>query len=200
MNIHQAVSDIRDISDLLARSAHSTCFRPIPIAITSAVAFTAALACGPVTGNATVKDALFAQYWVAIALLNVLVHSIDLFVRYRATESELVRGKTRQVIYQLVPCLAMGAIVTVCLGQDLKQFGPLLPGLWCCFVSLSVFATLANGPRALIYPAIFYALFGAFYLQYSQSLVPFGAWAMGFAFGIGQAWLAYIHWQGSRHE
>ncbi len=41
MDMHRALSEIREIGDILARARPTTCFRPLPVAINRAIALVA---------------------------------------------------------------------------------------------------------------------------------------------------------------
>ncbi len=200
MNTRQALSNIREISDILARTQHTSCIRPAPIACTAVVAFVAAWLSDASVDPVRVGDASFVAYWLGIAVLCAMIITIDLGMRYWSTDSELQRGRTRISIYQFSPFLLIGGFVTLCLFPTQEQPRSLLPGLWCIIVSLGIFATLNNAPRAMIFPAAFYAIIGGLFLRFGEWTIGFGSWSMGFAFGIGQLWTAVILWRGPSHE
>lgn len=200
MNTQQALSEIREIGDILARTQHTSCIRPAPIACTSIVAFVAAVVSDVSFDPMHVGEASFVGYWLGVAILSALIIAIDLGMRYWTTDSELQRGRTRIAIYQFSPCLLIGGFVTLCLLPDQEHSRSLLPGLWCILISLGIFATLNNAPRAMIFPAAFYAIIGGLFLRFDEWTVGLGSWSMGFAFGIGQLWTALILWRGPSHE
>ncbi len=200
MNTQQALSDIREIGDILARTQHTSCIRPAPIACTAAIALVAAFLGDAWMGPMHVGDRVFVGYWMAVAMLNAAIITIDLGMRYWTTDSELQRGRTRIAIYQFAPCLWVGGFATLCLLPTQEQPSSLLPGIWCILISLGIFATLNNAPRAMVFPAAFYAIVGGLFLRFEEWTVGLGAWSMGLAFGIGQLWTAWILWRGPSHD
>ena len=200
MNTQRAMSDIRDIGDILARAQHTSCFRPLPIATTALIAIFAALLSASTHGSSFVGESSFVGYWLAVACLNAMILAGDLAIRFWKTESELQRGKTRVAIYQFSPSLLIGAYATICLLPAEEHPGTLLPGLWCLITSLGIFATLSNAPPSMVFPAAFYAIVGGLYLRFDEWAVGLGPWSMGLAFGIGQAWVALVLWRGFKHD
>lgn len=200
MNTQQALSDIREIGDILARTQHTSCIRPAPIACTAVAAIVAASFADVTTHPMLVGDRSFVSYWLAVAVVCAAMIAIDLGRRYWTTDSELQRGRTRVAIYQFAPCLLVGGFATLCLLPVIEHPSSLLPGLWCIIVSLGIFATLSNAPPAMIFPAAFYAIIGGLFWRFDEWAVGLGSWSMGFAFGIGQLWTALILWRGPSHD
>ena len=200
MNMQQALSDIREIGDILARTQHTSCIRPAPIACTAAIAVAAASIAGVGSEPIYSGGATFICYWLAVACLCAVVIAVDLGFRFWTTDSELQRGRTRIAIYQFSPCLLIGAFSTLCLFPVEEQRASLLPGLWCIIIALGIFATLSNAPRAMVFPAAFYAIVGGLFLRFDEWTVGMGPWSMGMAFGVGQLWIAYILWRGPSHD
>jgi hypothetical protein len=198
MEMHRALSGIREMGDVLARARHSTCFRPIPIALTALMAVVASVMSPLFVESGSPMGASFVRYWIVIAGVNAMIVAIDLGHQYWRTDSELQRSKTRIAIYQFAPCIVIGAFATLCLTSTNHLYVSLLPGLWCMVVSLGMFATLYNAPPAMIFPAAYYAVVGGLYWRFNAWSCGLGPWSMGIAFGIGQAWIAVVLWRGVR--
>jgi hypothetical protein len=200
MNTHRALSEIREIGDILARTQHTSCIRPTPIACTSLLGFAAAFYADASIGPMIMGSEAFVGYWFLVAALCVLMMAFDLGKRYWTTDSELQRGRTRIAIYQFAPCLLIGGFATLCLLPTHSQPSSMLPGLWCILVSLGIFATLNNAPRAMVFPAAFYAIIGGLFWRFDEWTIGLGSWSMGLAFGIGQLWTALVLWRGPSHD
>ncbi|MDZ4850720.1 MAG: hypothetical protein SGI77_15645 [Pirellulaceae bacterium] len=200
MNAQQAIDDIREIGEILARARHTSCIRATPIAGTALVAIIAASLAGFALEPMFPGEASFVRYWFVVACLNALIVAVDLGVRYWNTDSELQRGTTRIAIYQFAPCLFIGGFATLCLLPTGEQPSSLLPGLWCIIISLGLFATLNNAPPAMIFPAAFYAIVGGLFWRFDEWTVGLGSWSMGLAFGIGQLWTAAVLWRGPNND
>ena len=200
MNARRALSDIREIGDTLARAQHTSCFRAAPIALTAIIAFAFAMLPGVCIEPMAAGQSFFVYYWLGIAILNLLIVCVDLGVRYLKTDSELQRGKTRNSLYQFTPCVFIGAYSTLTLLPLGRHSDSLLPGLWCVLMSLGIFATVNNAPKAMVFPAAFYAIAGGLFWRFEEWTVELGAWSMGLSFGIGQAWMALVLWRGPHDD
>jgi hypothetical protein len=200
MNTQQALSEIKEIGDILARTQHTSCFRPFPIAGTALLGLVAASFAETVMSPMIMGSGAFVGYWFAVAMLCVLAMAADLGKRYWTTDSELQRGRTRIALYQFAPCLLIGGFTTLCVLPTHEQPSSMLPGLWCILISLGIFATLNNAPRAMVFPAAFYAIIGGLFWRFEDWTIGLGSWSMGLAFGVGQLWTAAILWRGPSHD
>ncbi len=64
MNTQQALSEIREIGDILARIQHTSCIRPTPIACSAVLAFTAASNAEAAMSPMSMGSGEFVGYWM----------------------------------------------------------------------------------------------------------------------------------------
>jgi len=68
----------------------------------------------------------------------------------------------------------------------------LLPGLWCLFFSMGVFASRPYLPHGVGWVGLFYLFGGGALLALAPAGLSLEPWGMGAAFGVGQFLLAMV--------
>jgi len=190
--IEQALSDIAGIRAQLASSTRFHGFAPVAIAGSGAFAFLAAMAQTLWPERLSNDPARYVAVWVTVAVASaalILVEGIARIGRmHGAMASTMVVGTARQ----MAPFGAAGAGITLILYDSAPGSVWILPGLWQILIALVGFTSLANLPRAIVWPAGWYFVCGLAVLKLACGGAPLSPWMMGLPFSLGQAAVALI--------
>jgi hypothetical protein len=183
LDVHQALTQIAEIHRHLDRTEYYRGYRSPTMALTAVVAIAGAALQPYVHVD-------FVRWWVALAAFNALLVLGEIAFHYRLLSSRL-QSLSRRVLGQFVPCLAAGGLLTLAWCGRLEGDPTLLPGLWCLFFSMGIFASRPYLPHGVGWVGLYYLMAGGTLLA-NASLNP---WAMGGTFGLGQALLALtLYW------
>ena len=184
MRVNEALGQIAQIHDHLARAEVYRGFNPLGVALSGVVG----LAAAAVQPLAVAPDdpVAFVWFWLAVAVVAGAVGVSPALDGYLRREDEFARRKTRRVLGQFVPCVAAGLAVTFALSRTGAGFVPYLPGLWAVLFALGVFAARPYLPHATGWVGLFYLAAGALLLAVGPAdLGPAGR-AFGGVFAAGQ--------------
>ena len=184
MEIDKALEKIDQIYGHLAKGEVYRGYRPLPVALTGAVAIIGSLAQAWFLPDLTPIG--FVVFWVAIAVASVGLVTAALLKRHVATPSVVHRRATWRVVCQLLPALTAGAAVTLLFGRFYVALIPLLPGFWALLFSLGIFASRPYLPRATGWVGLFYFVAGVVLLAVAETGATLSPLAMGATFGPGQ--------------
>lgn len=191
MDVSQALEQLNEIRHHLGRSEIYRGYRSKTVAFTGVSGLVAAAALAHF-GAETGREQRVG-FWVAVATLNLAVVAWEVLGDYDQHKTEHQRKVSRRTVGQFLPSLALGAVATLVMagrGESLD----LLPGLWAGLFGLGIFSSRPYLPRGV-------GWVGAYYLVAASLLLSFEAyalawpWAMGSAFGVGQALMAYVLYQ-----
>ncbi len=102
---------------------------------------------------------------------------------------------TLLAVGQFLPCVVIGALLTICIYRGAPHVAWMLPGLWSLVFSLGIFASYRLLPQQVFWAGSFYVLCGCLCLLWGQGDNAFSPWQMGISFGGGQLMSAAIlHW------
>ena len=105
----------------------------------------------------------------------------------------LARDMTVLATEQFLPCLAIGALLTLCIVQSTPQVAWMLPGLWAFVFGLGVFASCRLLPPQAVWVGIYYTTCGCICLSWgARSENVLSPWLMAVTFGGGQLLAAAI--------
>ncbi len=218
MNVHDAMSQIADIRQQVARAQSFRGYRSATTAFTGLVAFGAAaiqavllaephqrtLQAGMDAYEAggsrwgTVDPGVFRidhylYLWFAAAVVSMAVVGLEMWVRVRRSESDLQRDLTASAVDQFVPALVAGLLLTIVIVQFAAESVWMLPGLWMVLFAMGVFASRRVLPKFAGAVAGFYLLAGLCVLAIKKE-AGLHAWTMGLVFGVGQTFAAGLLW------
>jgi len=198
MNSADALDQISEIHKHLAKSEVYRGYRSLPVALSGLVGFVAAWLQTPGLGA---NDPVgFVMFWSAIAAVSVVVGSAEIVFNYAFRESAFERRKTRLVIEQFMPAVAVGALATITLSRLSAALVPLLPGLWASLFGVAIFAARPYLPRATGWVALCYLLVGGWMLWHAGTAPP-SPWSVGGTFGAGQIFAALVlYWNLERKD
>lgn len=199
MDLRDALTQIAEIRQTVARAETFRGYRSAPVAFTGFLALTAAVIQATWLPEPTHELTNYLILWSGAALISVLVTGLYM-VLY--SSSAMGRSLALLAVGQFSPCLAAGALLTYVLYHQAPQALWMLPGLWSILFSLGIFASYRLLPRAIFWVAIYYLVAGLGCLTWAVGEAAFSPWAMGLTFGIGQLLAAAIlYWHLERdHE
>ena len=202
MELRDALSQIAEIRQQVARTEVFRGYRSVPIAFSSGVAFLGAALQESWVPNPAAVPLAYVRYWFVAAVVSMAASGATLFYRYRRTESALARSMTWLAVEQFLPCLGVGGLATLVLACVSEDSLRLLPGLWAIFFSLGIFASARLLPRPAFWIGQYYLAAGLLTLLLAQGEYAFSPLAMAGTFGIGQALAAVMfYWTlERRHE
>ena len=186
MELREALTQISEIRQQMARTEVFRGYRALPVAFSGVLAVLAGVLQSifiPDPSRQTTEDLLL---WVGTAVLGALVAGVEMGLRSRLHRSVLRREITWLAVEQFVPSLVAGGLLTFVLSQAAPECLWLLPGLWQILFSLGVFASCRLLPRATFGIAFFYLFSGLLTLALARGNTAFSPWAMGLPFGVGQ--------------
>jgi hypothetical protein len=192
MELRDALSQISEIRQQMARTEVFRGYRALPVAFSGLLAFVAAGIQEAYLRDPAQHITAYLGLWIGAALLGAFAAGLEMVIRSRATASALGREITWLAIEQFVPCLAAGAVLTVVLLRTAPESLWMLPGLWQVMFSLGVFASCRLLPRATFGVAVFYLAAGALSLSLARGEAAFSPWAMALPFGVGQFYFAAV--------
>ena len=192
MELRDALSQISEIRQQMARAEVFRGYRALPVAFSGLLAFVAAGIQQALLRDPAQHITAYLGLWTGAAALGAFAAGLEMVIRSRATSSALGLEVTWLAVEQFVPCLAAGAVLTVVLVRNAPESLWMLPGLWQVMFSLGVFASCRLLPRATFGVAVFYLAAGALSLSLARGEAAFSPWAMALPFGVGQLFAAAV--------
>jgi hypothetical protein len=190
MRVNEAIGQIAEIHDHLARAEQYRGFHPLAVAGSGLVGLAAAVV-QPWLVPAD-DPAAFVRFWLVVAAVGGGVgvsRAVDAYLRH---EDEFARRRTRRVVGQFLPCVAAGLGVTLALGRAGGDVVAFLPGLWAVLFGLGVFAARPYLPRAIGWVGLSYLAAGAALLAAAPAELVRAGWALGLVFAAGQVATAVV--------
>lgn len=192
MELHEALSQITEIRQQMARTEVFRGYRAGPVAFSGALAVSASLAQAIWLPYPAERLGTYLGLWVGAAVISGLAAGLGMLLRATGPGRSLRREITWLAIEQFVPSVAAGALLSVVLVRSAPESSWMLPGLWQILYSLGIFASCRLLPRATFGVALFYLLSGLTTLSLAKGDAAFSPWAMGASFGVGQFLAATI--------
>ena len=141
MRLHEALSQIADIHQQMARTRVFRGYRAATTAFTGVLALAAAIVQAIAFDDPAGRPLVYVLVWVGVALAGLLVVGTEIVQRYRRSESPLDRELTIAAIEQFLPCLITGGLVTLVICQFAPGSIWMLPGLWSLFFAMGLLAS-----------------------------------------------------------
>lgn len=186
MELHDALRQISDIRRQMARGEVYRGYRSLTVGFSGVLALLAA-AIQPWWVASPVDDlGRYLGLWVGVAAVSLSVAGVEMWWRAQRAGPGLARQMTRLAAEQFLPCVVVGALLTLCLAVAAPTVGWLLPGLWALVFSLGVFASHRILPGPVVWVGVFYAACGCFCLLWGQGRHAYAPWQMAVSFGGGQ--------------
>lgn len=192
MELRDALTQISEIRQQMARTEVFRGYRALPVALSGVLAVLAAVFQGVVLREPAQQMTAYLSLWIGTAVVSAVTAGGEMMIRSRGPGASLRREITWLAIEQFVPCLATGALLTLVLVRSAPECLWMLPGLWQILFSLGVFASCRLLPRATFGVAMFYLVAGLLTLAAARGDASFSPWAMGLPFGVGQFFAAGV--------
>jgi len=192
MELHEALAQITEIRQQVARSEVFRGYRAVPVAVSGVLAVCAACAQAVWLPDPLSAIPVYLLLWLGTAVLSMFATGIEMALHCRRTGSTLDRAKAWLAVGQFLPAVVAGGLITLVLSLHTPEAIWMLPGLWAMFFSLGIFASYRLLPRATFSVAAYYLLAGVACLVLARGPWALSAWAMGFTFGFGQMLAAAI--------
>ena len=185
-DLDKALIDIRTMRSQIARGTEFRGYGPMTVALTGLLAMAAAWLQSQWIETPVQAADDYLGLWIATAALSVVIIGIEVVTRARRIHSELAEEMILTAIWQLLPAMAAGVLLTFVMLQYAPESLWQLPGLWQIILSLGVFASCRSLPAPLVFCALWYLATGLACLAWAQNEHAMSPWAMGAPFGIGQ--------------
>jgi hypothetical protein len=199
MELREALAQISEIRDQLARTETFEGYRSATVAASGLLALAAAGVQASWIPDPAARLSEYLTLWVAVAVVSVAITGIEMFARCRRAASETAARLTRMVVEQFLPSLVVGALLTVAIVAVAPETAWMLPGLWALVFGLGVFASARLFPRPVTWVAAWYLLSGIACLAAAKRLEPLSPWLMVATFGVGQLLAAaVVYWSVER--
>lgn len=186
MRVETALEQIAEIHEQMARSQVYRGYRAAPSMLAGTLALLAAALQPQIIPQ--VAPRTYILYWSLVAAVAALVAGSGIIRAYLLVDDAPARRRTRIVVGQLTPALAVGALLALAfwVAGDARLIA-LLPALWALLFGLGLSASKPFLPRMMGWVALFYILCGGLLLYRAialQAPLP-SPWAIGLPFGAG---------------
>jgi len=198
MNIHRALADIANIRAQLDRTEAYRGFRSTAVGVS--VVFLVAGAC---VEKIWISDPAFQidrflAVWLCVAVASAIVAMIEMVVRTRLSENELVTKMHWSLARQIAPSMVVGFVLTMLIAghavENEQSAGLMwtLPGVWSMIYGLGLFSCHKHLPIQALGVGAYFLAAGSLVLAYGWATRELAAWQMLVTFGVGQSWLAAV--------
>src|SRR5947209_4114234 len=154
MRVNEALGQIAQIHDHLARAEQYRGFHPLAVAASGLIGLIAAAVQSWIVPAD--DPAAFARFWLVVAVVGGGIGISPAIDAYFFREDEFARRRSRRVLGQFLPCVVAGLCVTLALGRAGNGLVWCLPGLWAALFGLGVFSARPYLPRATGWVGLFY--------------------------------------------
>jgi hypothetical protein len=191
MDLHEALTQISEIRQQVARTETFRGYRAAPVAFSGLVAWIAAFYQSSSMQSPTMQSPAgelqgYLGLWVGAALLSMVVTGLYMFVHCWQSRLALTRSNTALALGQFVPSVVAGGLLTSVLFYHAPECLWMLPGLWSVLFSLGIFASYRLLPKATFWVGVHYMASAVFCLILGHGDYAFSPWAMALPFGVGQ--------------
>jgi hypothetical protein len=191
MELHDALIQVSEIRQQMARSETFRGYRSMSAAISAAIAVGAAIVQPVFVADPVASPEKYFKLWISAAFVSVLVTAGEMVVRCRRSASPMTTRMALLVVEQFLPCTLVGGAVTLVLNLGASDGLWMLPGLWGLFFSLGLFASTRFLPRPIFAVALYYFACGLAALAFGRGEWAYSPWIMAIMFGGGQ-WMTAI--------
>ena len=195
---------LRQISEIRQQMAHSEVFRgyrSLTVGFSGVLGVVTALMQAQWIPNPETNLERYIGLWFGIAFLSLAIAGGEMYWKARRDGPGLSREMTTLAVEQFMPCLLIGAVLTLSIYFAAQQVAWMLPGLWSLLFSLGVFASYRLLPRQAFWVGIYYAACGCICLFWGQGTQTLAAWQMSLSFGGGQLLgAAILYWNLERPD
>jgi hypothetical protein len=193
MELQEALAQIAEIRQQMARTEVFRGLRAVPIAFSGVLAIGAAVYQAIWLPDPLAQLPAYLTLWVGAAVVSAIAAALGMAWRARhAPASSWSREITRLAVEQFAPSVVAGGLMTIVLVRTSEESLWMLPGLWSILFSLGIFACRRVLPRATTAVGLFYLAAGLVCLSVAKPPFALSPWAMGIPFGVGQLLAAAV--------
>ena len=201
MELPEALGQITEIRQQMARSEVFRGYRCLTVGSVGLMGVLVAIAQPYLVPSPANDLEAFLTLWISVAAVAFLLVALGLWRRVRTTGSPMVRESTLLTADQFLPCVAVGALLTLGIYRGAQDVGWMLPGLWSLVFSLGVFASYRQLPRQVFWVGVYFTVCGFVCLLWGQGTNAFSPWQMGISFGGGLlVGAAILYWTLERND
>jgi hypothetical protein len=168
MDLHEALSQISEIRQQVARTETFRGYRAAPVAFSAVVACMAASVQQSLIPDAAQDLVGYLALWVGAALLSMAVTGVTMVLHCRQSTNSLTIPNTILAVGQFAPSVVAGGLLTFVLFRQAPDAAWMLPGLWSIFFSLGIFASYRLLPKATFWIGVFYMMAGILGLLWAR--------------------------------
>ncbi|MGI9473245.1 MAG: hypothetical protein ACR2NZ_17015 [Rubripirellula sp.] len=195
MELREALQQISDIRQQMARGEVFRGYRALTVAFSGVLGLLAASYQSTWVPAPESDLGRYLILWIGVALVGATIAGIELLFRARHAGPGLARDMTRLAVEQFLPCLVVGALLTICIYRFAPGVAWMLPGLWSLMFGLGIFASCRLLPSQVVWAAFYYVVCGCCLLRWGQGENSLAPWQMATAFGGGQMLCsAILYW------
>jgi hypothetical protein len=192
MDLHQALVQVSEIRERLARAEVYRGYRSLTVGFSGLVGLITASIQAWWLPRPTETLEAYLALWFAAAAISLFVVGVEIWLRVRPPNMALVRRTTLFAVEQFLPSLVAGGLLTLIMVDRARESVWMLPGLWALLFSLGIFASCRLLPRAVALAGAWYLTAAVLALVWGNGQAALSPWIMGIAFGGGQLLTAVI--------
>lgn len=201
MELRDALAQIAEIRQQMARGEVFRGYRSLTVGFSGLLGLTAAVVQSQWLVTPEAELGCYLLLWTGVAATCLIVAGSELYWRSQVAGPGLAREMTRLAVEQFLPCIVVGALLTLCIYQAAPQIAWALPGLWSLIYGLGVFASYRLLPAATFWVASYFVLCGCGCLLWGHGDHALSPWQMAVSFGGGQLLSAVIlYWTLERSD
>ncbi len=192
MELREALAQISEIRDHLARTETFDGYRSATAAFSGSLALAAAVIQSIWIPDAAAELDAYLSLWLCVALVSALTAALEIVIRCRRNASERSARLSRMAVEQFLPSLAVGGLLTAAIAWTAPEAAWLLPGLWSVLFGLGLFSSARLLPRPVCGVGVHYIVTGIVCVAAAKRIGSLSPWLMVMTFGVGQLLAAAI--------
>lgn len=197
-HLTEALHSLSEIHAHLARGEVYQGVKARPVMLSGMIGILAAIVQPRLVVDGDVNG--FVWYWLATAVVCALAGASGAILSYFLEEDELARRRTRIVVGQLLPCLAVGAFLTLALLPVMNRCIGMLPGVWAMLYALGLFSIRPYLPRATGWVGLYFVVAGTLLVSLLPLATVPSPWSIALVFAAGQFGLALVLHRNTHRE
>jgi hypothetical protein len=186
MQLDEALRQISDIRQQMARSEVFRGYRSITVGFSGVAALSAAALQPLWVASPEIELGRYLALWLGVAAASLIVAGTEMYWRARRAGPGLAREQALLAVEQFLPCIVVGALLTFCIYRSAPHVAWMLPGLWSLIFGLGIAALYRSLPRQVFWVGSFYIFCGCGCLLWGRGENELSPWQMGISFGGGQ--------------
>lgn len=192
MNLHEALAQIAEIRQQVARTETFRGYRSGPVAFSGMLAILAAGLQAWWIDDPIASMAQYLTLWISAAAISLVVTGVAMVLYCRRSDSPLSVPSAKLAVEQFTPSLLAGVALTWAIVARASEAIWMLPGLWSVVFALGIFASYRLLPKPTFLVGLYYLLAGVCCLAIAQGPHALSPWAMAVPFGLGQLFAAAV--------